>query len=509
MKICSSLVQLAILLPSTTLAQVQFAVFPDGDGMVPSIGRDISGDGTTVVGTIGCGSFVWRFDESPVYIGSQDCTRYVQANAVSHDGSVVVGTGQFDDTGYADAFRWTVSTGVEVIGADNPEVATYPSCISDDATVIGGWMSGVPFVVAGIKIENESWSSLSRQAHQLVDCDASGTIFVGHGLDNTGAIWKWNETSGFQTLPLPPQATGVFASAISDDGTFVAGTYWLWNGRPVATRWNPDGSILPIAPNSTIVAKSMSGDGMHVGGYVDSPSAEMIRGFVWSHASGVDTLNWPSLTQGWTVKEVNGFSTDGSAFTGYATKNGQTRAFMLRNVHTVFVDLPPSVAVCRGSDVELPVFPTGYGTPQVQWERLQSDGSWAAVFDGPVSSSSSELHGTQSTTLRIVRVDDTLADSTFRCRVSTQCGTNVGRPIGVRVIGQSPAPCDNLDFNNDCSVFDPLDIADFLSVYSEGPCSTGACNDIDFNNDGALFDPCDIDAFLLVFSEGPCTLCGE
>jgi hypothetical protein len=30
------------------------------------------------------------------------------------------------------------------------------------------------------------------------------------------------------------------------------------------------------------------------------------------------------------------------------------------------------------------------------------------------------------------------------------------------------------------------------------------CNDIDFNNDGSLFDPLDIDSYLSVFSEGPC-----
>jgi hypothetical protein len=37
----------------------------------------------------------------------------------------------------------------------------------------------------------------------------------------------------------------------------------------------------------------------------------------------------------------------------------------------------------------------------------------------------------------------------------------------------------------------------------------GFCDDIDFKNDGSVFDPCDINAFLLVFSEGPCTTCGE
>ncbi|MFO0856283.1 MAG: hypothetical protein U0640_02860 [Phycisphaerales bacterium] len=64
--------------------------------------------------------------------------------------------------------------------------------------------------------------------------------------------------------------------------------------------------------------------------------------------------------------------------------------------------------------------------------------------------------------------------------------------------------CNDIDFNNDSSVFDPADIDDFLSVYSEGPCSTGNCDSIDFNNNGSIFDPQDIDSFLSVYSEGPC-----
>lgn len=66
--------------------------------------------------------------------------------------------------------------------------------------------------------------------------------------------------------------------------------------------------------------------------------------------------------------------------------------------------------------------------------------------------------------------------------------------------------CNDIDFNNDGSVFDPMDIDAFLSVYSEGPCIPAAynCDSIDFNNDTSIFDPMDIDAFLSVYSEGPC-----
>lgn len=66
--------------------------------------------------------------------------------------------------------------------------------------------------------------------------------------------------------------------------------------------------------------------------------------------------------------------------------------------------------------------------------------------------------------------------------------------------------CDSVDFNNDSSIFDPMDIDAFLSVYSEGPCipASATCNSIDFNNDTSIFDPRDIDSFLSVYSEGPC-----
>jgi len=74
------------------------------------------------------------------------------------------------------------------------------------------------------------------------------------------------------------------------------------------------------------------------------------------------------------------------------------------------------------------------------------------------------------------------------------------------IVRVNPRTCDSIDFNNDGSFFDPLDVDAFLSVFSEGPClPLGAtCNDLDFNNDGGIFDPSDVDAFLSVYSEGPC-----
>ncbi len=74
----------------------------------------------------------------------------------------------------------------------------------------------------------------------------------------------------------------------------------------------------------------------------------------------------------------------------------------------------------------------------------------------------------------------------------------------VDLINGAPA-CDSIDFNNDGLFPDTLDIDDFLSVFSGGPCSNDPnCSDIDYNNDGLFPDTLDIDSLLSVFSGGPC-----
>jgi hypothetical protein len=102
-------------------------------------------------------------------------------------------------------------------------------------------------------------------------------------------------------------------------------------------------------------------------------------------------------------------------------------------------------------------------------------------------------------------------DASTAKRFDTRENSVVENRPTLEVVYTTGPTCDDIDFNNDNSFFDPTDIDAFLSVYSEGPCipASATCGDIDFNNDGASFDPCDIDSFLTVFSEGPCTLCGS
>lgn len=82
-----------------------------------------------------------------------------------------------------------------------------------------------------------------------------------------------------------------------------------------------------------------------------------------------------------------------------------------------------------------------------------------------------------------------------------------------RAFGQSANDACDLDFTND-GVVDNRDIEAFVRVYSEGPCAVlndgsedtlaPPCDDIDFNNDGSSFDPQDLDGFRLAYEGGPC-----
>ncbi|HEX2837241.1 MAG TPA: FG-GAP-like repeat-containing protein [Phycisphaerales bacterium] len=64
--------------------------------------------------------------------------------------------------------------------------------------------------------------------------------------------------------------------------------------------------------------------------------------------------------------------------------------------------------------------------------------------------------------------------------------------------------CVSIDFNNDALFPDTTDIADLITVFSGGACSTGDCGSIDVNNDTLFPDTADIQAFLRVFAGGPC-----
>ncbi len=211
-------------------------------------------------------------------------------------------------------------------------------------------------------------------------------------------------------------------------------------------------------------------------------------------ASGITTTSYDNTTaaagtQYWYwVRVISGACAGG----GPAGVGDQGR----REVNTSITLNPSNQTVSQGNLASFSVAAAG-GNLAYQWQRnsvnLPANPRYAGI---------------NSATLNISNAQ-TSDNGSYRCVVTGLCGTAQNSGAATLTVTTGPT-CDGIDFNNDSSLFDPVDIDAFLSVYAEGPCVPGdaTCNDIDFNNDGSLFDPCDIDSFLLVFSEGPCTLCG-
>ncbi|MFO0856505.1 MAG: M12 family metallo-peptidase [Phycisphaerales bacterium] len=211
-------------------------------------------------------------------------------------------------------------------------------------------------------------------------------------------------------------------------------------------------------------------------------------------ASGVTTTTYndttasPGLQYWYWVRIISGqCSTGGPSGTGDQGRREATTSITLN---------PSNQTIPQGQNASFNVIATG-GSLAYQWQRnnvnLPADPRYTGI-NSPTLGISNAQTGDQGT---------------YRCVVTGFCGAAQNSGGATLTVTTGPT-CDGIDFNNDSSLFDPVDIDAFLSVYGEGPCipSGATCNDIDFNNDGSLFDPCDIDSFLLVFSEGPCTPCG-
>ncbi|MFO0858868.1 MAG: hypothetical protein U0640_16095 [Phycisphaerales bacterium] len=233
---------------------------------------------------------------------------------------------------------------------------------------------------------------------------------------------------------------------------------------------------------------------------------------VLSHVTAADTL---VATGTGFVNAFNPiFDADGSIYVSDYTPGRIWKIECLS-----IADQPESTSACAIGSATFSVIAAGTPPFSYQWQVADSGvvGGWADLSNGSLTIDGSPtcgvVSGAAASTITISLTcanDDSVNGSMYRCIVSNPCRSIISEVATLDIIGAPTLPCDSLDFNNDCSVYDPLDIDAYLSVYGEGPCvpNTALCNDIDFNNDGSLFDPCDIDSFLLVYSEGPCTLCG-
>lgn len=278
-------------------------------GFTNSAANALSADGSTMVGAVynigppWSSSTEWQAVRwTPIegwfmalgYLpGGSDA--YSNANGVSADGSVIVGTSTSANSDY-EAFRWTHATGMVGLGFLPSATESYASFVSDDGQVVVGYAT-----------------------------------FAFDPSQNT--VFRWTEATGMVDLGALPGATMTAPTAISRDGRFVVGK----SGNE-AFRWSEaDGMIglgrLPDAQESGAIA--VSNDGSEVLGWSYFSDGHRDY-FLWTESAGMRTLRDILTADGvdvtaWQDLQAEAMSQDGNVIVGQGIDPaGSREGWMMR-----------------------------------------------------------------------------------------------------------------------------------------------------------------------------------
>jgi probable HAF family extracellular repeat protein len=302
----------------------------------------VSGDGSIVVGISssqpsGFGeAFRWTLATGMVGLGDLPGP-FVgsQATAISLDGSVIVGRARYSGTVSYQAFRWTEATGMVGLGQSPPGSATLPTGVSGNGSVVVGYRTP-----SGSRPEAFLWTEaagfigLGDLPGGLVSSEGlaisdNGLVLVGRSSSALGQeAFRWTETSGMLGLgDLPGGLFHSIAQGVSRDGSIVVGIAdFDPNTGGEAFRWTaPEGMVglgdLPGGPFRS-GATAVSGNGaVIIGG---SETARGLEAFVWDEINGMRNLREVLLAQGddltgWNLTIAYGVSEDGRAIVGFGT----------------------------------------------------------------------------------------------------------------------------------------------------------------------------------------------
>lgn len=302
---------------------------------VHGIPTGVSADGKTVVGRIDYSpnqGFCWTAAGGLVTLpdlpdGSLTCW----ANAVSADGSLIVGRGTDGSSHNEQAVKWPSPSSVVPLpnlptsGADNTSWAVG---ISGNGEVIVGWCTdadGWSFAVrwtevGGIEKLNGLGINTSAQ-----DASHDGSVIVGSGKPSGGGMtqaFRWTQQSGPAYLGTLGGHNESSSYGVSADGSVVVGA----SGRAGfsdyrAFRWTPAENmvslgVLPGGRNSR--ARAASADGSRIVGAADSGS----RAFLWDAQHGMRDLQLVLTNDfgldltGWQLFDAADISPDGNAIVG-------------------------------------------------------------------------------------------------------------------------------------------------------------------------------------------------
>jgi uncharacterized membrane protein len=251
----ASLLTLSLLPTAMADRPVLIPILPPA-GFARLFPQAVSADGSTVVGITAnqnssvIRAFRWRRSTGVVEILGADQGSLTWAYGVSGDGNIVVGVQSISNR--LSAVRWDGSGVRSLLTGMRTAL-----CVTPDASVVGGKSAeGRPALWSGGFVRNLD----SRSSGSVLALTPDGRVAVGEG------GFMWDETNGFRDLFGSRYPYGS-ALCISDDGKIVGGFYDGIPNRSMKAFLYKNGRgerYLPELPAQTV--ETMSGDGFVVVG---------------------------------------------------------------------------------------------------------------------------------------------------------------------------------------------------------------------------------------------------
>ncbi|MEZ6235862.1 MAG: GC-type dockerin domain-anchored protein [Phycisphaerales bacterium] len=240
----ASFTEMALWQGGTTWMPLGFLGGISGNSL--SSGYGISDTGSHVVGLSWVTSnqaeaVVWTQTNGLVSLGTTVATRSSRANCVNGDGTIVAGW-QDSSTGFRQGATWTNGVQQLLVDGANAGLGEVMSINSagDVMCGSGGGSSGGGWVLAPGGVTRVGTIPGFTQVSIVTDVSDDGTIAVGFSSFLTSrAGFVWTQANGIERIedylnargvPLPVGANLNTPTAISDDGTVIAGFSFLVPG---------------------------------------------------------------------------------------------------------------------------------------------------------------------------------------------------------------------------------------------------------------------------------------
>jgi probable HAF family extracellular repeat protein len=257
-----------------------------------------------------------------------------QAEAVSADGSVVVGYAN-NASNQGRAFRWT-SAGMVDLGTLGGNYSFARAVSADGSVVVGEannasnenrafrWTSA-GMVDLGTLGGNDSYA-------YAVSADGTAVVGYGNNASNQYRAFRWTSAGMVDLGTLGGNFS--YARAVSANGAVVVGDTRNASNQGRAFRWTSAGMVdLGTLGGNHSFARAVSADGSVVVGDAFNASNQE-RAFRWTSAEGMTDLG----TLGGNYSYASGVSANGAVVMGESNlANGQTRAFLYS--HRVMLDV--------------------------------------------------------------------------------------------------------------------------------------------------------------------------